>query len=301
MFSISRYNSVMNSAMEASTFDKILVALHRLLPARLLGRLIYRLSRSERSWLKNMLIRGFTALYSVDTRDALHTNPEAYASFNAFFTRELRPGARPFTAARDALLCPADGTIAQTGHARNGSLLQAKGMYFSAEKLLGDAGLADELADAPFATIYLAPYNYHRVHMPLDGTLVRTRFIPGKLYSVNARTTATLANLYAVNERLVCEFATAHGPCAVVLVGAMNVASISTAWDGEIFPPADGAVEHRDFSAHDPVKLQQGDYLGHFNMGSTVVVLGPPGGCDWAEPTAPGRQVQVGETLARLK
>lgn len=286
--------------MEASVFDKFLVALHRLLPARALGRLVYRLSRSERPWLKNTLIRGFSALFKVDTGEALISEPEGYASFNAFFTRKLRPGARPVNPDKAALLSPADGTIAQAGNAAAGSLLQAKGMHFSAATLLGDAALAEALADAPFLTVYLAPYNYHRVHMPCDGQLLRSRFIPGRLYSVNARTTATIPDLYAVNERLVCEFTTPRGPCAVVLVGAINVASITTAWEGEILPPANGGIVLRDYSAGEPVTLNQGDYLGHFNMGSTVVVLGPPGTCQWQANCVSGQAVQAGEPLGRF-
>lgn len=286
--------------MHASLSDKLLVALHRLIPARLLGRIIYRLSRSERIWLKNFLIRSFVTVYSVDTREALPANPQEYASFNAFFTRQLRPGARPVTPAPDALLSPADGTVAQAGHAVSGQLLQAKGMHFSAEKLLGDAQLAGKLANAPFVTVYLAPYNYHRVHMPIDGTLLQTRFIPGTLYSVNARTTAALDGLYAHNERLVCEFGTARGPCAVVLVGAMNVASISTVWEGEIIPALNGGIVQRSYDTNDTVRLRQGDYLGHFNMGSTVVVLGPPGSCNWTAATTMGQTVRAGENLGTL-
>jgi len=285
--------------MEANTFDKLLVALHRLLPARLLGRLIYRLSRSERVWLKNTLIRGFTALYSVDLREAELEEAVAYASFNAFFTRRLKSGARPIAANPTALLCPADGTVAQTGHATDGQLLQAKGMSFSARHLLGDKAFAAQLANAPFATIYLAPYNYHRVHMPAAGVLVQTRFIPGKLYSVNARTTAVIPNLYALNERLVCEFQSPAGPFAMVLVGAMNVASMTTAWDGEISPATDGGVIHRRYD-DGSVRLAQGDYMGHFNMGSTVVLIGPPAGCTWDSRLSPGKTVQVGQTLGNL-
>ncbi len=287
--------------MQTSFFDKSLVALHRLLPARLLGRLVYRLSRSERRWLKNLLIRGFSALFPVNTSEAVITEPEGYASFNAFFTRELRPGVRCLDPRPDEFLCPADGVIAQAGFADRGRLIQAKGMDFSAAELLGDAHLADQLNDAAFVTVYLAPHNYHRVHMPVDGTLLRTRFIPGKLYSVNARTTATIPNLYALNERLVCEFGTPRGPCAVVLVGAINVASITTAWGGEIWPPDDAVMITSDYVANPAVDLRQGEYLGHFNMGSTVVVLGPAAGLQWQPAATPGESTQVGATLGRFQ
>lgn len=285
--------------MNPTPLDRLLVQLHRLLPARLLAKLVYALSRSRRGWLKNALIRGFSRMYGVDTAEAALPCPEGYASFNEFFTRELRPGARHFALDSAAVLCPADGTVAQTGHANAGRLLQAKGKYFTAADLLGSAEFSAALADAPFATIYLAPYNYHRVHMPITGTLRRTRFIPGRLYSVNARTTAVIDRLYAVNERLVCEFDTSHGPLGIVLVGAMNVASISTAWGGEVLPPADGTVVETDCSSLG-VQLNQGDYLGHFNMGSTVVLIGPPLTCNWQDGIAPGTRVRVGQTLGRF-
>ncbi|MBT8421528.1 MAG: phosphatidylserine decarboxylase [Gammaproteobacteria bacterium] len=271
----------------------------RLLPARLMGSFVYLLSRSRRPWLKNALIRGFLRLYDVDTEEAAREIPEGYATFNEFFTRELRPDARPVHSNPDQLLSPADGTIAQTGHAHNGHLLQAKGIEFSATGLLANSLLASKLVKAPFATVYLAPYNYHRVHMPVAGRLRQTIFVPGKLYSVNARTTATIPELYALNERLVCEFETDRGPFALVLVGAMNVASISTAWGGEIFPPADKKVIHSDYTEQ-TIELAQGEYMGHFNMGSTVVMLGPAGNCAWHESLQPGQPVQVGTPIGEL-
>lgn len=288
-----------NFAMTISWLDKLLVALHRMLPARLLGSFVYLLSRSRRRWLKNTLIRGFTWLYDVDTGEAARSAPDGFASFNDFFTRELKEGARIVNADPTHLTSPADGTIAQTGHAANGQLLQAKGMYFSAAGLLADDDAAEALRAAPFATVYLAPYNYHRVHMPVAGRLIRTRFVPGKLYSVNARTTAVIPDLYAVNERLVCEFETAAGPFALVLVGAMNVASITTAWGGEIFPKDDGQVVHRDWQ-DERIELAQGEYLGHFNLGSTVVMLGPNADCAWNSELGAGQTVRMGELLGRL-
>jgi len=288
-----------NLNMHASFTDKFIVALTRLLPARILGNLIYLLSRSRRVWLKNILIKGFLQLYDVNTAEADRDVPDGYDSFNEFFTRELRSGARPITPDATHMLSPADGTIAQTGAASAGNLLQAKGMYFSAAALLADTELASQLSDAPFATVYLAPYNYHRIHMPVSGKLVRTRFVPGKLYPVNARTTAVVSELYALNERLVCEFETALGPFAMVFVGAMNVASITTAWSGEIFPSGDEEVVHIDWQAHN-IELAQGDYAGHFNMGSTVVMVGPHANCTWNTQLTQGQPVQMGEVLGHL-
>jgi phosphatidylserine decarboxylase len=286
--------------MPPTLTDRILVTLQRALPARSIGRVIYHLTRSELRWVKNALITGFSWLYGVDTTEAEKPVPDGYRSFNEFFTRSLKTGARTMDTGTHTFICPADGTIAQLGKAIDGQLLQAKGIEFSASELLADTNLAGELANCHFATIYLAPYNYHRLHMPLDGTLEQTIFVPGLLYSVNARTAATVPGLYAVNERLVCQFNSQRGRFAMVLVGAMNVASISTAWCGEITPPENGKVQTQFFSGTDMPKLSQGDYMGHFNMGSTVVMLGPQGLISWATEIAPGKIVQVGQQLGNM-
>jgi len=286
--------------MPPTITDRILVTLQRLLPARLMGRVIYHLTRSEISWQKNALIRSFSWLYGVDTEEAEKPVPEGYRSFNDFFTRSLKPEARTMQRGQDNFICPADGTVAQTGKATAGQLLQAKGMEFSASDLLADAQLAAELAECHFATIYLAPYNYHRLHMPLDGKLEQTAFVPGLLYSVNARTAATVPDLYAVNERLVCQFNSARGRFAMVLVGAMNVASISTAWSGEIKPAANREVQRQSYIGTGAPELLQGDYMGHFNMGSTIVLLGPRDLVGWSAQLTDGTAVQVGQQLGQL-
>ena len=286
--------------MPPTPADRILVALQRLIPARLIGRAVYHLARTELRWAKNALIRGFSRLYGVNTAEAEKPVPEGYRSFNEFFTRSLKPGARSMELGPNNFVCPADGTLAQFGKASAGQLLQAKGMEYSAGSLLADSELAAELGDCLFSTIYLAPYNYHRLHMPLDGVLEQTAFVPGLLYSVNARTAATVPDLYAVNERLVCHFDSPRGRFAMVLVGAMNVASISTAWSGEIRPRADGAVDRQYFSGPDAPALRQGDYMGHFNMGSTIVLLGPRDLVRWSANLTVGATVQIGQPLGRL-
>lgn len=286
--------------MPTKPTHSLIATAQRLIPARSLGRFVYWLARIETSWLKNFLINGFVWLYKVDTSEAAATVPNEYRNFNDFFTRSLKPDARPLEGDDNTLLCPADGTIAQLGRAAQGQLLQAKGMYFSAAELLGDAELAAELADCHFATIYLAPYNYHRLHMPVTGTLEQSIFIPGRLYSVNALTTSAVPNLYAVNERLVCQFNGPAGRFAMVLVGAMNVASISTAWEGEILPPADGLPVRKSFSGEHAPTLARGDYMGHFNMGSTIVLLGPSSIQGWQPTLRPGNTVRVGRRLATV-
>jgi phosphatidylserine decarboxylase len=212
----------------------------------------------------------------------------------------LRPDARRIDPDPLQLVAPADGTVAQLGYASNGQLIQAKGLDFRAADLLGDAGLAAELANCAYTTIYLAPYNYHRLHMPLDGRLEKTLFIPGLLYSVNARSTSLVPGLYARNERLVCQFSGPAGRFALVLVGAMNVASISTAWGGEIFPAADRCVQHHEYPGETGPQLQRGEYMGHFNMGSTVVLLGPRNVMAWSAGLQVGSTVQVGQPMAQL-
>jgi phosphatidylserine decarboxylase len=286
--------------MHTTITDRILLTLQNCLPARFMGACMYRLSRAETSWLKNLLIRGFSSIYSVHTTEAELQVPDGYRSFNAFFTRSLRPGARLIDADPMQFVAPADGTIAQLGRASKGQLIQAKGINFSAADLLGDANLAIELADCPYTTIYLAPYNYHRLHMPVAGKLEQTLFIPGLLYSVNARSTALVPGLYARNERLVCQFNSKAGRFAMVLVGAMNVASISTAWSGEILSTADRRIQRATYPHDSGPQLARGEYMGHFNMGSTVVILGPQSMAEWSANLRIGKTIRVGEAMARM-
>jgi phosphatidylserine decarboxylase len=266
-----------------------------------MGALIYRLSRSEQRWFKNSFIRIFAYVFKVDTSEADRPVPDGYRHFNDFFTRELRPGARPVDPNSDSFVAPADGTLAWFGIATGTELLQAKGMRYSLEQLLGDETQAKLLQDAAYGTIYLAPYNYHRLHMPMDGILASTRFIPGLLYSVNARTTAGVHELYALNERLVCNFKGEYGPFSLVMVGAMNVASMTTAWSGEIRPAPDGQSVHASFDRGRATELARGDYLGHFNMGSTIIFIGPPGALRWEPAVANGQTIRMGERIGRLQ
>src|SRR6185295_11468821 len=216
---------------------------------------------------------AFLSHYPVELQEAAQPLAESYTSFNDFFTRRLRAGARSLDSDARAALCPADGTVSQAGRIAGDTLVQAKGIDYSATALLGgDAELASEFAGGDFATIYLAPHNYHRVHMPLAGTLRVARFIPGDLFSVNASTASSVPGLFTRNERVACVFDTAAGALAVVLVGALFVGSMSLAWTGRIAPR--GRKKAHDLPVHDPiVVLDRGAELGWFNMGSTVVVL----------------------------
>lgn len=279
--------------------DTLFSAIQYPLPHHALSRLMHRLARCEQPAFKNFLIQTIVKLYNVDVSEALQPDPTAYASFNAFFTRALRPDARPLCAEPDALLCPADGAISQLGDIEAGRIFQAKGMSYTAEELLGgDPKRAKPFADGKFATIYLSPRDYHRLHMPLAGTLRETVHVPGRLFSVNQATARTVPNLFARNERVAAIFDTEAGPMALVLVGAIFVASIETVWQGEITPPAGHTVRtwnHQD----NPLTLGRGQEMGRFNMGSTIVVLFGKDVVEWSTLAA-GDKVRMGGKLGRV-
>jgi phosphatidylserine decarboxylase len=263
------------------------------LPQHALSRLTGWLAERERPrWLRQLVLRAFVRRYGVDLAEALPSDLAAFPTFNAFFTRALKPGARPLDDAR--VVAPVDGRISQLGRCDGDSVLQAKGRHYSLRALLG----GDDAAAAPyrgggFATIYLAPRDYHRVHMPCEGRLVATRYVPGRLFSVNPVTTAGVDRLFARNERLVCHFEGAAGPFAVVLVGAMIVAAIETVWCGRVRRDSGAPLPPR------PLTLAQGAELGRFCLGSTVILLFPPDTVTWAAPLRAGATVRMGTALAR--
>jgi phosphatidylserine decarboxylase len=271
-------------------------AVQRLLPQRLLGRLIYRVARSRRSWIKRPLIQWFARTYAIDLAESDPSDPDAYATFNDFFTRALKPGARPV--ARDAarIASPADGTLAICGRLEAAELLQAKGRSYTLSALLGESEAeVQPLVAGHYATIYLAPHNYHRVHAPYAGRLVKTRYVPGRRYCVDRRTAEIVPELFSRNERAICWFESALGRYAVVLVGALNVASVSTVTLGEI---ESGAA--RVWHDREPREFAAGDEIGRFNLGSTVIVLFPPGAIDWDETLVPGRELLMGAPIGRV-
>jgi phosphatidylserine decarboxylase len=289
--------------MRERTLVRMYIGLQRLLPAEALGRFIHRLSRSRARWFKDLLIRGFVRLYGVDTAEAERPVPEGYESFNAFFTRDLRAGARPPDPDLRAVLSPADGTVQQAGTARGDALLQVKGVHYSLHDLLGgDEGSSRQFLDGAFLTVYLAPWNYHRLHMPLDGQLLRMTYVPGARWAVNAATAASVPGLFARNERVVCHFSGPSGlPFAVVLVGALNVASITTVWAGEVLPRRPREITRWDYAAGTPgTRLRRGEPLGQFNLGSTAIVVLPPGAGRWRPGLQPGDAVRVGEAVGHL-
>lgn len=270
--------------------------LQYLLPKSLLTRLAGAFARRRIPLLTPWVMRRFIAAYGVNMQEAAPSDPAAYPTFNAFFTRALCSGARPL-AAVPALLCPCDGTVSEAGSLDGERLLQAKGISYGAAELLGDAGLAEAYRGGSFATIYLAPKDYHRVHMPTDGMLQSMAYLPGGLYSVNPATAASRAGLFARNERVVSTFLGAGDRFSMVLVGAMIVGGIRTPWAGRVTPrsaePWQLAVDSRLFCA-------RGSEMGTFELGSTVILLFPPGRVRLADDLKPGRRVQLGEAIGEV-
>ena len=247
-----------------------MVWLQYLLPQHWLSKLMFRFARIENTWLKNTFTHWFVKAYQVDLSEANREQVEDYKHFNDFFTRSLKPGARPI--ADSKIICPVDGAASQVGSIDNTKILQAKGRSYSAQALLGSEEKAPIFQDGFFATIYLSPKDYHRIHMPYDGKLVSMDYIPGDLFSVNQQTAQNVDNLFARNERVVCYFETEFGLCAFVLVGAIFVGSMLSVWHGQINPPYKKQVQHFDYQDQN-ITLKKGDEMGRFNMGSTVILL----------------------------
>jgi len=278
------------------------VLMQHLLPQHALSRLIHALARVRRPGIKNALIGGFVRRFRPVMSDAREPDPLAYESFNAFFTRELADGARPPPPDPRSVASPVDGTISQIGYLDGESILQAKGRRYSLGALLaGPDAQTREFSGGAFATLYLAPYNYHRIHMPLAGRLRSTRHVPGRLFSVNAVTAAAVDRLFARNERVVCVWDQDRLPFSMILVGALFVGSISTVWHGEITPPTRGRTRDLAPIAGPAAQLPRGAQMGWFNMGSTVILLFPRGRVRWLAHLAPGLSVRVGQELGRLQ
>jgi phosphatidylserine decarboxylase len=268
------------------------------LPQHAMSRLVYRATRVRVATIKNALIGGFLRLYDVNMAEAQQPNPFAFGSFNEFFTRAIRPEARPINAAQDAIACPVDGTLSECGSIAGNLLLQAKHHRYALEELLTDNSVARGFRNGCFATIYLAPYNYHRIHMPLDGELLDTIYVPGRLFSVNSATAQQVPRLFARNERVITLFETRAGRMAVILVGALHVGSMATVWNGDITPAAQRVLTRLP---PQKLKLAKGAELGRFNMGSTVILLFEPGRATLARDLTPGRTMQLGEALGQVQ
>lgn len=281
--------------------DKLFIKLQKIVPQHGLSRLVGALAKSEVGFIKNTFIQWFVKRYNVDMSLAIEENPKAYKSFNDFFTRAIKPEARPIDQNSLSIVCPADGAISQLGDIVDGRIFQAKGQdYTSLELLGGDQSLADEFEGGKFATVYLSPRDYHRVHMPYGGKLRRMVSVPGELYSVNTTTAENIPRLFARNERAVAIFDTEIGPMAVVLVGAMIVAGIETVWDGEVAPFASREIADSNYPYQD-IQLAKGDEMGRFKLGSTAIVLFAKDQVEWSKKYSAGTPTKMGEILGRVR
>ena len=270
------------------------------LPHHLISRLVHRWSRAPRAPGRRAAMGWYVRHFGVQMNEAREPDLDPYPTFNAFFTRPLRDGARPLPEDPRHLCCPVDGAISQTGKIRRGRLFQAKGQLYDLTELLGgDERRAKPFLDGAFATLYLSPAEYHRVHMPVGGTLQEMVHVPGRLFSVSPATVRNIPRLFARNERVACIFDTQAGPMALVLVGALNVGSIETVWAGEVTPPKGKRITAIRYAA-DPehaIRLERGAEMGRFNLGSTVIVLCAPGRVRWAEGLEPEGKVRMGQTM----
>lgn len=283
--------------------DKLKITTQYCLPKHALSRLTGKLAAAEAGSVTTYAIEKFIKRYGVDMSEALYPSPAHYKSFNAFFTRPLKPGVRPVVDDPMVLALPVDGTVSQLGPIQQGRIIQAKGHDYSTRELLGGYDdLVAPFAGGDFATIYLAPSDYHRIHMPLDATLESMVFVPGDLFSVNPLTARHVPNLFARNERVVATFRTAHGPLAMVLVGATIVASIETIWAGSIAPAGSQQVTRWDYAGEQAISLKKAEEMGLFKLGSTVVCLFGPGMLEQFEPhLQSGTVTRMGAPFARIK
>ncbi|UZE96982.1 archaetidylserine decarboxylase [Alkalimarinus alittae] len=282
--------------------DNLFVLSQYLTPQHTLSRTVGMLADCKQPQIKDAFIKWFINRYQVNMAEAAKENPSDYPCFNDFFTRELKPGLRPLADDSTQISCPVDGAISQLGDINHGKIFQAKGQDYSLIDLLGgDVARAKPFMGGKFATIYLAPKDYHRIHMPLAGTLREMIYVPGKLFSVNPLTAEKVPGLFARNERLVAIFDTEHGPMAMVLVGAMIVAAIETVWSGQVAPPV-RQLKVTEYPAEptNPITLNKGDEMGRFKLGSTVVLAFPENMVEFKEELMAGSVVRMGQAFGKL-
>ena len=284
--------------MSSGIGERLFVGLQYVLPQHALSRLVLAATRVRIPWFKNLLTRGFLRLFSLDMSEAMEPDPYRYGSFNEFFTRALRADTRPIDPDPESIASPVDGMVSECGTIDNDRLLQAKGRQYTLDELLAQQPWARNFEGGSFATLYLAPFNYHRIHMAVQGTLRDTVYVPGRLFSVNSATARQVPRLFARNERVLTLFDTEFGHFALVMVGALNVGSMATVWAGDITPAAHRMVTRIPCPA---VTLDKGAELGRFNMGSTVILLLEPKRAQWHPLLRAGSVVQLGQAIGRKK
>ena len=283
---------------ELSKKQKFLKVLFYVIPHHAVSRVVYLATRLRGPQVKPM-IAWFVKKYGVNMNDAEEAEIGYYQTFNEFFTRALKQGIRPIAPGENTLACPCDGTVSQAGPMRAGAIVQAKGRGYSVLELLGgDRTMAAEFADGRFATLYLAPHDYHRLHMPLDANMKKMIHVPGRLFSVANWTVEEIPRLFARNERLACYFETSAGPMVMVLVGAINVSAIETVWSGLVIPPRGRKISEYDYS-HTQKKITKGAEMGRFNMGSTVILLTGKN-VEWLPHITPGQSVKMGQLIGHF-
>ncbi len=289
----------MSEPVELTKTETAKILLFGALPHHLISRVVYYITRLRGPMVQPM-IDYYIKKFNVDMTEAAYENTGVYATFNEFFTRPLKQEARPVDQTKNTLSCPADGTISEAGSIQQRQIFQAKGHFYTTTELLGgDTSMSALFENGRFATIYLAPKNYHRVHMPTHGLLKKMIHVPGRLFSVAPWTVGTIPGLFTGNERVACLFATEAGPIAMVLVGAINVAAIETVWAGLVTPPKGKKISDFDYS-HTRKIYARGDEMGRFNMGSTVILLAAKN-VEWLEKIRAGQAVKMGELIAKFR
>ena len=292
-------NKEKNQIARASVIDYLKTWPLFLLPQHFLSSLIHRFMRIKSTGFKNFQINQFIKLFNVNMSEAEKQNSTDFIDFNHFFTRELKSTARIDNTAKDELCCPVDGAISELGDIKNDQLFQAKGHYFNLSDLLaGNKELTDTFKNGKFATIYLSPRDYHRIHMPIDGELIKMLHVPGDLFGVNKASVKTIPRLFARNERVISLFDTPAGSMALIQVGAIFVSSIETVWQGVVTPPRRKQVQNWQYN--NASKLSKAQEMGRFNMGSTVVLLFTENSISWAQDLRAEKPVQMGQLLGKL-
>lgn len=285
--------------MNHSLTDLLKVWPQYLLPQHTLSRTVYFLARWKLPVWKNVLIQLFIRIFNVNMAEAEVNEPEKYSSFNEFFTRRLKADARPIDNNTSTIISPVDGYLSEFGDITGNSLIQAKGMAYTLDRLLsGNTGLVKQFQNGRFATLYLSPKNYHRIHMPCKGQLQQMIYIPGRLFAVNSHTTRVVDHLFGRNERAVIIYATDLGPLAMIMVGAIFVGNMETVWSGEINNPYPKQIQTDHYaSLARPIALDKGEEMGRFNMGSTVILLFEKNALEWDATLVRGQEIRMGETL----